>query len=116
MIMIATQHVCIFFLLYFLLFTIFAHDKMNYSDVQLLKLVGPVCRYFMHLSAKHRIVLSVLFAIDRGREKIKNLLAHGQSSESSKIIHQAYNGDFRVSSMIISVIGMRACAGRQSCG
>lgn len=55
------------------------------------------------------IVLSVLFAIDREheREKIKNLLAHGQFSGSSKIIHQAYNGDFRVSPMIIFVIGMR---------
>lgn len=88
------------------------HDKINYLDVQLFKLIGIVCRYFMRLSVKRCDALFYSYysrsIVDADAEKIKNLLAHCQYSGSSKIIHEAYNGDFRVRLMIIFVIGMRA--------
>lgn len=78
---------------------------MNCSDVNF-KFVGSSCSYLMCLFAKR--CDSLFYSIDRGRKDIKNLLAHCQYLESSKIIHEAYNGDFRVRLMIIFVIGLRA--------
>lgn len=106
-----------FFIIFLIVKTIFANDKVNYSDYRnpsslFLDIYASFCETLQC------IVLSVLFAIDRGheREKIKNLLAHGQFSGSSKIIHQAYNGDFRVSPMINFRNWNASRASRQSCG
>lgn len=83
---------------------------MNYSDVQIVKPVGVVYRCFIRLSAKRCNALFYPYysrSIANADAEIKNLLAHCQYSGSSKIIHEAYNGDFRVRLMIIFVIGMR---------
>lgn len=97
------------------------HGKMNYSDVQIVKPVGVVCRYFMRLSAKRCDALFYPYysrsIANADAEKIKNLLAHCQYSGSSKIIHEAYDGYFsRASDDNFCNWNAARANRRQSCG